>query len=181
MKLSIEAQLSTLYINLMTQSLHPQPRSYVLVLDLADGGALFDRVVEEGKLSEKEASSYLLQVPPTQPPSPFARVADERGWGAESGRMQVLEAILHMHRRKICHGDIKPENLLLTSDDPNASIKICDFGMARFIETGQSIVLNQNTGTMDYWWSRTLDPPALLKIGEVSIKSSALLTLRVRH
>jgi serine/threonine protein kinase len=109
------------------------PRSYVLVLDLADGGALFDRVVDEGKLSEKEASGYILQ---------------------------VLDAILHMHRRKVVHGDIKPENLLLTSEDPNASIKICDFGMARFMDAKEGMVLNQNTGTMDYW------SPEIVKNGQ---------------
>ena len=33
----------------------------------------------------------------------------------------------------ILHNDIKPENLLLTHDDPQSPIKVSDFGLARLI------------------------------------------------
>ena len=46
---------------------------------------------------------------------------------------------MHMHRRKLVHGDIKPENLLLCSSvsDADASIKLCDFGMTRAFDDGK--------------------------------------------
>ncbi len=61
----------------MSRRTYETPRSYCLILDLADGGALFDRVVQKGALSEAEASNYILQ---------------------------VAEALLHVHRRNIMHG-----------------------------------------------------------------------------
>jgi calcium-dependent protein kinase len=101
------------------------PTEWCLLLDLADGGALFDRVIEEGKLTEAQASSYVLQ---------------------------LTQALLHLHRRGICHADVKPENLLLTSADPLASIKLCDFGMARELRPGEAEEwFGDRIGTLDYW------------------------------
>ena len=40
--------------------------------------------------------------------------------------MQLLEGIDFLHQRNIFHSDIKPANILLTSED---NIKICDFGI----------------------------------------------------
>ena len=101
------------------------PTEWCLLLDLADGGALFDRVIEEGKLTEAQASSYVLQ---------------------------LTQALLHLHRRGICHADVKPENLLLTSADPHASIKLCDFGMARELRPDAAEEwFGDRIGTLDYW------------------------------
>ena len=71
--------------------------SWILVMDLADGGALFERIIDQGVLSEALASDFILQ---------------------------VAEGLMHMHRRGLAHGDIKPENLLLcsASSDENASM-----------------------------------------------------------
>jgi len=108
-------------------AVYETPKEWCLILDLADGGALFDRVVAEGTLTENQAANYVLQ---------------------------LGSALLHLHRRSICHGDVKPENLLLSSeggDDAFANtIKLCDFGMARLMTEG-GMVLDQHTGTLDYW------------------------------
>jgi len=94
-----------------------------LAMDLADGGALFERVLDLGHLTEALASDYMLQ---------------------------ITQAIMHLHKRGLCHGDIKPENLLLTSDDPSANIKLCDFGMAR--QCGkEGFQVDYTVGTFDYW------------------------------
>ncbi|MFW6030773.1 MAG: protein kinase domain-containing protein [Halanaerobiales bacterium] len=44
---------------------------------------------------------------------------------------QVLEAIQFMHSLKLCHGDIKPDNILL--GDKNR-VKVTDFGTSKLIE-----------------------------------------------
>jgi serine/threonine protein kinase len=46
---------------------------------------------------------------------------------------QLLDGIAYCHGRKICHGDIKPENLCL---DSSAVLKIVDFGLCH--ELGSS-------------------------------------------
>ena len=43
---------------------------------------------------------------------------------------QLLNTCNEMHKNKIIHSDIKPENILL---DSKGNIKICDFGLARLI------------------------------------------------
>ncbi len=44
--------------------------------------------------------------------------------------IDVAKALLYCHEQGVCHGDIKPENLLITPDD---QIKISDFGVSYMI------------------------------------------------
>jgi len=44
----------------------------------------------------------------------------------------LLIGLKYMHNAKIIHRDIKPANILINSD---CSIKICDFGLSRSLET----------------------------------------------
>lgn len=48
---------------------------------------------------------------------------------------QLLCALKYLHSAGVLHRDLKPSNLLLNSD---CDLKICDFGLARGIETDQS-------------------------------------------
>jgi calcium-dependent protein kinase len=44
---------------------------------------------------------------------------------------KVLLAIAHCHSRGITHRDLKPENILFENNEPDAEIKIIDFGLSR--------------------------------------------------
>jgi serine/threonine protein kinase len=40
----------------------------------------------------------------------------------------VADGMVHMHRRQVCHGDLKPNNIILSR---SGEVKIIDFGLAR--------------------------------------------------
>jgi calcium/calmodulin-dependent protein kinase I len=74
-----------------------------LVLDLLEGGEVFDRIIEKGHFSEKDAA---------------------RSFG------QMVAALAYLHSKKIVHRDLKPENLLFASKNNEADLKLIDFGLA---------------------------------------------------
>ena len=41
---------------------------------------------------------------------------------------QLLEGLAFIHKKKICHRDLKPDNVLL---DDKLNVKLCDFGSAK--------------------------------------------------
>lgn len=43
---------------------------------------------------------------------------------------KVISAVNHMHKKGIVHRDLKLENILFASNDPDAEIKIIDFGLS---------------------------------------------------
>lgn len=82
-----------------------------IVMELMDGGELFDYVVLKGTLTEGEASQIVRK---------------------------VSEALCYLHSKNIVHRDLKPENLLLKSkqggnNDP-VDVKIIDFGLSKEME-----------------------------------------------
>eukprot|EP00727_Mastigamoeba_balamuthi_P002217 m51a1_g11993 putative calcium calmodulin-dependent protein kinase type 1 (1303) ;mRNA; r:903830-910222 len=75
-----------------------------LVMELAEGGELFQKLCARGSYCERDASHYMKQ---------------------------ILEALAYLHSYNICHRDLKPENLLL--DKTEKIIKLSDFGMSRIL------------------------------------------------
>jgi len=71
-----------------------------------------------------------------QPLSALARQTEGRGMGWAAtvplGR-QIAAALAHAHNRLVAHGDIKPDNLLLT---PSGEVVLLDFGAARGMGPG---------------------------------------------
>lgn len=78
-------------------------RSHYMLLELMDGGELFDRIVRDGSFSERKAALVIRN---------------------------VAEALLYLHERNIVHRDLKPENLLLAHADDDINLKLADFGFA---------------------------------------------------
>jgi len=97
-----------------------------IVMELCKGGELFNRIVERGSFSEKEASRTLRQ---------------------------ICTAVQFLHSKGIVHRDIKPENLLYMTTDPDSDIKLADFGLAKEIENkeeGRNMLKASLSGTPAY-------------------------------
>ena len=47
--------------------------------------------------------------------------------------IQLAIGLRHIHDRNIIHRDLKPANILLTERSTAATIKIADFGFARYV------------------------------------------------
>jgi len=81
------------------------PKTIYFVMELVIGGELFDKIVEKGFYSEKDASKLVKN---------------------------VVGAIQYLHENKIAHRDLKPENLLVKGDD-DTHIMISDFGLSKVL------------------------------------------------
>ncbi|KAF8428383.1 kinase-like domain-containing protein [Tirmania nivea] len=61
---------------------------------------------------------------------------------------QILRGIMYVHERGISHRDIKPDNILLVSEDP-IEVKISDFGLAKMVRD-EDTFLKTFCGTILY-------------------------------
>jgi beta-lactam-binding protein with PASTA domain len=60
---------------------------------------------------------------------------------------QTLLALQHAHRQGIVHRDMKPENILVTTE---GIVKVADFGLARAYADGRATQAGSVTGTVQY-------------------------------
>lgn len=120
--ISDEHQLKALFseINIMKNLNHPHivrlidvyetDKHLCLIMELVTGGELFDRIVERGSYTERDASMLMLA---------------------------LMRAVQYLHEKGIAHRDIKPENILYETPSPSATIKLSDFGLSKVLDTKQ--------------------------------------------
>ena len=94
--------------------------SIYLVIDLLEGGELLKRVKESPKLTHKDLSKLMFN---------------------------LLQALEHIHQKKIMHRDLKPENLLLKDKSNMCDIVIADFGLATRFDIPASEIFFKRCGT----------------------------------
>uniref|UniRef100_A0A7S2QUA3 non-specific serine/threonine protein kinase n=1 Tax=Chlamydomonas chlamydogama TaxID=225041 RepID=A0A7S2QUA3_9CHLO len=88
-----------------------EDKQYVhIVMEVATGGELFDRIVKRGRYSEKDASTLFRT---------------------------MVAVVVHCHNMGVLHRDLKPENFLLADDSDEAELKATDFGLSIFFKEGQ--------------------------------------------
>jgi serine/threonine protein kinase len=92
-----------------------------LIMELVEGGELFDRIRKKKVFSEY-TTFYITS--------------------------QLLDTVKYLHDVGIVHRDIKPENILLTDDSEIPTIKLADFGLSKLV--GPTDVLRSACGTLAY-------------------------------
>ncbi|KAJ7523020.1 hypothetical protein O6H91_18G035000 [Diphasiastrum complanatum] len=92
-----------------------------LVMELCAGGELFDRIIQRGHYSERQAAELIRNI------------------------VGVLEAC---HSLGVMHRDLKPENFLFSNGNENSPLKTTDFGLSVFFKPGE--VLTDVVGSPYY-------------------------------
>jgi 5'-AMP-activated protein kinase catalytic alpha subunit len=80
-----------------------------LIMELCEGGELFDLICKKKRLEEDEARTIFKQ---------------------------IFKAIEYLARVRVVHRDIKPENILF---DKNMNVKIVDFGLSNTWKQGERL------------------------------------------
>jgi len=84
------------------------PDHLFIVMELMEGGELYEEVIQRSTFSEKEAAIIIKQ---------------------------LLDALVYLHARQIVHRDLKLENLLLAKKG-ELTVKLADFGLSRLFKPG---------------------------------------------
>ena len=61
--------------------------------------------------------------------------------------IQILRALQHAHDKGIVHRDVKPQNIMVLAD---GTIKVADFGIARFARNEQRTITDKAIGSVHY-------------------------------
>ena len=61
--------------------------------------------------------------------------------------LQILRGLQHAHDKGVVHRDVKPHNIMVLAD---GTIKVTDFGIARFARSGQRTITDKAIGSVHY-------------------------------
>lgn len=92
-----------------------------LVMELCEGGELFDRIVARGHYTERAAAAVTRT---------------------------IVEVIQVCHKHGVMHRDLKPENFLFGNKKENAPLKAIDFGLSVIFKPGETF--NEIVGSPYY-------------------------------
>ncbi|MCD7447038.1 Calcium-dependent protein kinase 13 [Datura stramonium] len=81
-----------------------------LVMELCEGGELFDRIVARGHYTERAAAAVTRT---------------------------IMEVVQLCHKHGVIHRDLKPENFLYANKKENSPLKAIDFGLSIFFKPGE--------------------------------------------
>eukprot|EP01071_Lankesteria_metandrocarpae_P003966 Lankesteria_metandrocarpae@DN3289_c0_g1_i1.p1 len=98
-----------------------------LLMELCQGGQLFDRIVRHYDDAKQPITEELV---------------------AEWMR-QIASATAYCHSKKIVHRDMKPENILFVDNSDNSPIKVIDFGLSSTMDVlrrNQKEIVERRTG-----------------------------------
>lgn len=96
---------------------------FIIVLENATGGDLFDRILHKTKYTEHDARDLFRT---------------------------LSLALSFLHRLRILHRDIKPENVLMASKESDSDIKIADFGLAIILPENVTHITTDPIGSTQY-------------------------------
>jgi len=122
-----EAELAVLrrvkhkYVITLVEVFESRDKVY-MVMELATGGELFDRIIAKGSFTERDAIRVM--------------------------RM-VMEGLKYLHSLGITHRDLKPENLLYYHPGHESRILITDFGLSAHKRAGEEY-MQTTCGTPEY-------------------------------
>ncbi len=91
-----------------------------IVMEHIDGITLKEFIEQEGSLRWKDAVHFTVQ---------------------------ILKGLQHAHDKGIVHRDVKPQNIMVLSD---GTIKVTDFGIARFARSDQRTITDKAIGSVHY-------------------------------
>ncbi|XP_076922948.1 calcium-dependent protein kinase 19-like [Bidens hawaiensis] len=86
-------------------------QSVHLVMEVCEGGELFDQIIAKGHYSERAAAAICRS---------------------------IVNVVHVCHFMGVMHRDLKPENFLLSDSSEKALLKATDFGLSVFIQEGKS-------------------------------------------
>lgn len=81
-----------------------------IVMELCEGGELFDRIVARGHYTERAAANVMRT---------------------------IVEVVQMCHGHGVMHRDLKPENFLFANKKENSQLKAIDFGLSVFFKPGE--------------------------------------------
>ncbi|KMZ60204.1 Calcium-dependent protein kinase 3 [Zostera marina] len=84
-------------------------KSVHLVMELCEGGELFDRIISKGFYSERAAATLCRE---------------------------MVTVIHNCHSMGVIHRDLKPENFLFLNKNEDSPLKATDFGLSTFFKSG---------------------------------------------
>ncbi|TQD74708.1 hypothetical protein C1H46_039752 [Malus baccata] len=105
-----------------------------IVMELCEGGELFDRIVARGHYTERAAAGVMRTI--------VEVVQVEFCYGS------VVLFGLMCHKHGVMHRDLKPENFLFANKKETASLKAIDFGLSVFFKPGEQF--NEIVGSPYY-------------------------------